>query len=127
MFKEISEPEYRAAKGLNFSSLAAYYNKGENSPDHALIKTEFKSYFEYGKMFESKLQDMATGSTVFDDRFFQSKVSGNMPDQMIKWIDEGEDLESHIVYTKAGAPSGTHKTRHAFIDEALENPGKIPV
>ncbi|MBI9093077.1 MAG: PD-(D/E)XK nuclease-like domain-containing protein [Desulfobacterium sp.] len=124
---EITEEEYRKLPGLNFSSLAAFYNKGTYSPDHALMTFQFKSYFEFGKMFESLIQDMATGSKEFDVRFFQSTVDGTMPDDLIKWIDEKEDLENHYVYTQKGALSGTYKKRHAFLDEARAHPGKIPV
>jgi hypothetical protein len=124
---EITEEEYRKYPGLNFSSLASFYNKGTYSPDHALMSIDFKSYFEFGKMFEALLQDTATGTKTFDERFFQSTVDGNMPDKMIQWIDEKHDLTSYYVYTKKGDLSGTYKTRHAFLDEALENPGKIPV
>lgn len=124
---DISEKEYRKLPGLNFSKLAAFYNKGINSPDHALLEVKFKSYFEFGKMFETLIQDMAKGSNEFEKRFFQSTVKGNMPDDMIRWIDEKEDLEQFYVWTKKGDLSKTFKTRHDFLDEAQENPGKIPV
>lgn len=126
--QQMTEQEYREYPAMNFSSLAAYNNKGVYSPDHALMKIEFKSYFEYGKMFETMLQDAVKGTSEFQDRFFKSTVSGSMPDDMIKWIDEGEDLESHIKYNKDGITrNGSCKTKHAFIDEAMANPGKIPV
>jgi hypothetical protein len=122
-----TEEEYRKARGLNFSKLAAYWNEGLYSPDHALIHTEAKSYFEYGKMFESLLQDTVKGTSEFSNRFFVSGVQGNMPDKMVKWIDAGEDLEIKIVHNKDGSRSKTHSTMHAFIDECLEHPGMIPV
>lgn len=123
----ISEAEYRELEGLNFSKLAAFWNAGTESPDHALMKVEFKSYFEFGKMFETLLQDSVKGTQEFEARFFQSTVDGKMPDDMIKWIDTKEDLSQFYVYTKKGDLSGTYKTRHAFLDEAIKNPGKIPV
>lgn len=124
---KMSEAEYRNYQALNFSSLANYYNAGVYSPDHALMKVEYKSYFEYGHQFETMLQDAVKGTNEFEKRFFKSTVSGKMPDDLIKWIDEGEDLETKFVYTKKGDRSETHKTRHAFLDEAMANPGKIPV
>ena len=99
---QITEEEYRKYPGLNFSSLASFYNKGTYSPDHALMSIDFKSYFEFGKMFEALLQDTATGTKTFDERFFQSTVDGNMPDKMIQWIDEKHDLTSYYVYTQKG-------------------------
>ncbi len=125
--KPMTEAEYRAYPAINFSSLAAYYNKGTYSPDHALMEIEYKSYFEYGKMFETMLQDAAKGTDEFSERFFKSTVSGKMPDGMIKWIDEGEDLETHIRKNKDGSRNKQSTTLHAFIDEAMANPGKIPV
>jgi len=127
-----TEEEYRKHKALNFSKLGSYYHEGIYSPDHALIELEFKSYFEYGKMFETLLQDTVKGTKDFDKRFFISGVSGAIPEKLIQWIDEKEDLESHIVYNKPKKDgsverSKTHKIMHAFIDECLDNPGMIPV
>jgi hypothetical protein len=119
--------EYRAHPGLNFSSLAAYYNAGVHSPDHALMTTDFKSYFEYGKMFESMLQDAVSGTSTFSDRFYITTLENKMPDELIGWIDNGEDLTTKYEYTKKGDLSLTYKGRHAYLDEALQNPGKIPV
>jgi hypothetical protein len=124
---EMNEIEYRAHKAVNFSSLAAFYNKGSYSPDHALMGVEFKSYFEYGKMFETLLQDSVKGTDHFNQRFFKCDISGKMPDDLIRWIDNKEDLSSKYIYTKKGDLSKTHRTRHAFLDVAVENPGKIPV
>jgi hypothetical protein len=123
----MNEKEYRKHPGLNFSNLAAFYNKGIYSPDHALLKFHYKSYFEYGKMFESMLQDAATGSNEFGKRFYQSKVDGKMPDELIKWIDEKEDLNQFYKFNKDGSKSKTCKTKHAYLDEAQLNIGKIPV
>lgn len=125
--KPTNESEYREYQAINFSSLAAYYNKGVYSPDHALMTVDYKSYFEYGKAFETMLQDAVKGTEEFKNRFFQSTVAGKMPDDLIKWIDEGEDLEQFYVYTKTGALNATYKTLHAFLDEAKANTGKIPV
>jgi hypothetical protein len=119
--------EYRAAPGLNFSSLASYYNAGVHSPDHALMTVDFKSYFEYGRQFESMLQDAVTGSTTFSDRFYFTELENKMPDELIEWIDTGIDLTTKYEYTKKGDLSLTYKGRHAYLDEALKNPGKIPV
>lgn len=124
---DITEAEYRKYPGLSFSNMAAFYNKGTYSPDHALMKFHYKSYFEFGKMFETMVQDMATGSKEFEKRFFQSTVAGKMPDDLIKWIDEKEDLDQFYVLKKDGGRSATYKTRHAFLDEAQSNPGLIPV
>lgn len=124
---DITEAEYRKYPGLNFSNMAAFYNKGIYSPDHALMKFHYKSYFEFGKMFETMVQDMATGSKEFEKRFFQSTVTGTMPDDLIKWIDEKDNLEDHYEYTTKRALHGTYKKRHAFLDEAQSHPGLIPV
>lgn len=123
----MNEKEYRAYPAINYSSLASYYNKGTYSPDHALMKIESKSYFEYGKMFETLLQDLVKGTDEFGKRFYFSKLTNNMPENLIKWIDEEHDLTQYYEYTKAGKLSGTYKGRHAYLDEALKNPGKIPV
>lgn len=124
---QMSEQEYREYPALNFSRLAAYYNKGIYSPDHALMTIEYKSYFEYGKMFETKMQDAVQGTDEFSKRFFKSEASGKMPDSLIQWIDEKEDLSSKYKLNKDGSKSKTSKTLHAFLNESLSNAGKIPV
>jgi len=124
---DMSEQEYRKYPALNFSSLAAFYNKGVFSPDHALMKMEYKSYFEYGKMFENMLQDAVSGTNEFEKRFFQTEVAGKMPDEMISWIDNEDDLEQYYKINKDGSRSKTCRVKHAFLDEAMNNPGKIPV
>jgi len=124
---QLTESEYRKHPAMNFSSLASYYNKGTYSPDHALMKMEYKSYFEYGKQFETMLQDAVKGTDEFGKRFYFSQLKNKMPDDLIMWIDEKHDLKSYYQYTKAGALSGTFKGRHAYLDEAIKNPGKIPV
>ncbi len=124
---QMTEKEYRAHPAQNFSSLSAFYNKGIYSPDHALMKIEFKSYFEYGKMYEAMLQDAVKGTDTFGERFYFTELPNKMPDDLIKWIDNGDDLEQYFEYKKDGGRSATFKGRHAYLDEALKNPGKIPV
>lgn len=125
--KEMTEEEYRAHPAINFSSIASFYNKGVYSPDHALMKFEFKSYFEYGKMFETMLQDALSGTKEFEKRFFVTELANKMPDNLIKWINDGDDLLQYFELKKDGGRSATYKGRHAYLDEALKNPGKIPV
>lgn len=122
-----TEEEYRAYPALSSSILARYWNEGIYSPDHALMKFEAKSYFEYGKMFETLLQDTVKGTDEFFDRFFVSGIDATRPDELVQWIDNGDDLEQHYVYTKKGDLHGTYKGRHAFLDECIAHPGKIPV
>lgn len=124
---QMTETEYRAYPALSSSNLSAFYNKGIYSPDHALMKIEFKSYFEYGHQLETMLRDAVKGTYTFHERFYLSQVDGKMPDEMIGWIDNQEDLSSKYVHNKDGSLSGTHKVKHAFLDEAIHNPGKIPV
>jgi len=120
----ITEAEYRKYPAMNYSNLANFYQ----SPDHALMPTEPKSYFEHGKIFESLLCDTATGSDIFSKRYFFSRLSGILPDDLIQPIEQGEDLEQYVRYNKDKITrSGTHKKRHAFIDECMANPGLIPV
>jgi len=119
----VTEKEYRAAPGLNYSNLSRF----NQSQDHCLMPFEHKSYFEFGKMFETLLQDSCTGTTTFTDRFFTCDVDGSLPDDLIFLIDSGSDLTLEYKYTKAGDRSKTFKKRHAFLDAAIDNPTKIPV
>lgn len=120
----MEEIEYRKAKGINYSALARF----NESQDHALLPFKHKSYFEIGKMFETLLQDACTGSTMFEEKYFVCDVSGKMPDNLIELIDLNSNLEDEIVYNKDGVTrSKTHKTKHAYIDECIKNPGMYPV
>jgi hypothetical protein len=123
-----TEKQYRAAPGLNYSNLSRF----NQSQDHCLMPFEHKSYFEFGHQFEQLLQDACTGSTTFSERFFYCNVDGALPDDLIFLIDSGADLTLEYVYNKPDKKgnrklSGMYKKRHAFLDAALENPGKIPV
>ena len=118
-----TEKQYRAAPGLNYSNLSRF----NQSQDHCLMAFEHKSYYEYGKMFETLLQDACTGTATFAERFFISEVDGILPDDLIKMIDMGWDLTLEYKYNKDGSRSKTCKKKHAFLDAALEHPGMIPV
>jgi len=115
-YSQITEKEYRKHPALNFSSLASYYNNGVYSPDHALVKIKYKSYFEYGIQMETMIQDAVSGSKEFEKRFYFTELINKMPDDLIKWIDSGDDLTEYYEYTKAGKLSGTYKGRHAYLD-----------
>ena len=118
------EKEYRSAPGLNSTFLAQFYE----SQDHALLKTPHKSHFETGHIFEDMVRDACKGTTFFKDRYFVSSVtSGGIPDELMPWIEKGVDLETKYVYTTKNERHRTYKTRHAYLDECLNNPGKYPI
>ena len=115
---------YREAEGISSSILAAFID----APDVALMDREPKGYFEEGRAFERLLQDYMTGSSLFADRFFVADCSGSMPDDLIAWIESGEDLAQKYGYNKDGITlNGTKKTLHGFLDECIKNPGKVPI
>jgi len=121
----MTEEQYRKERGINYSELSRF----NESQDHALLPFKHKSYFEIGKMFETMLQDACIGTEDFADKYFLCEISAKMPDDLISLIDSGINLEAEIRYNKDGETrSGTHKTRHAFIDACLEHkPGLYPV
>ncbi len=75
---EINRENYRAFPGLNYSFLADY----RESEEKAAKGTGPKSFFETGKAFESIIEDRATGSTLFADRYFVANVTGTMPEKL---------------------------------------------
>ena len=120
----MTEQEYREAPGLNYSLLADF----ADSPDKALMEREPKSYFEVGKIFETLFQDEIQGTNRFSETYFVADLSGTIPEKIVKWLDEGSDLESCYVYNKDGVTkSKTYKNVHAWLDACLEFPGKRPV
>lgn len=125
---------YFEKPGLSSGQLAKYWNRGNYSPDMALIETTPKAIFTTGHAFEALCYDLShPGSETFFADFFISEQTGNLPDCIARVIEEkpiekqAEALEKLIKLTKAGVPNKTHKTRHAYIDECLANPGKMPV
>jgi hypothetical protein len=122
----MTEKEYRQYPAVNYSSLAAFYNDGINSPDHALMDFGYKGYFEYGKQFEIMLQDACQGGGSFGDHYFITELTGKMPDELPKWIEEGT-IGDQYEYTKTGKLNMQKKVKHAYLDACKDNPGKIPV
>ena len=126
---DTEEKEYRSWEAINYSSLADF----KESQDHALMEKEPKSYFEEGKAFELLIEDRAKGTTKFDARFFLADAPGAMPDDLAGWIENKENLESKYVWNKPDKKTGevrlslSHKTKHAWLDECRDNPGKMPM
>jgi len=119
----MTEAEYRADPAFNYSLLAAF----NDSQDHALMKIPPKTVFEQGKAFERLLQDRIQGTDYFHERYFDCDVEGDMPKDMPLWFENGDDLTKKYVYKDNGDRHGTYKTRHAYLDVCLKNPGKLPV
>ena len=128
-YMDCSVEEYRAWPAINYSSLADF----NESQDHALMEKPAKSYFEEGTAFELQIEDMATGTEKFSERFFIADAPGAMPDDLAGWIERGEDLESKYVWNKPNKktgevrPSLTHEKKHLWLDECRKHPGKMPV
>lgn len=122
VIKKMDEPQYRAHPAINYSLLADF----KEAPDVALMQKESKSYFEEGKAFERLLEDIITGSDHFNERFYSSKVEGKMPDELPSWIKEGTTAEQYV-FKQDGTPNNTYKTRHAYLTECTEYPGRIPI
>lgn len=117
-----AEQRYRVHPGLNYSSLADFYE----SPDHALMVRTEKAYFEVGNLFETLLFDAVTGQRTFADRFFVGRDT-TPPDKILQWLAAGENLEDQYTYNKDGSKSKKCANLHAWIDACLENPGKTPI
>jgi hypothetical protein len=120
----MTEKEYRAAAGLNYSSMASF----SISPDHALMEFKPQSYFEEGKQFELMVQDACQNTRLFFDKYFICECSGAMPNNLIWLIENNKDLEKEYIYNADGITlSGKHKTKHAYLDECIANKGMLPV
>lgn len=128
IYIDIEEKEYRSDPALNYSLLAAFHE----SPDHALMKVEPKSYFEFGKAFELLIRDITQGTELFSERFFVCDASGEMPDNkkpdkdLSNCIDKGMDLNELFNLKNNGERSDTSKRLHQWLDCCLEHPGKMP-
>jgi len=115
--------EYFKKTGLNYSTLADFHR----SQDHALKPHEPKSYFEIGTALETTLQDVAQGTSLYFDRYFNSDSPGSIPEKIVGWIDAGEDLTEKYQYNKDGSKSKKYSRIHSWLDDCLKHPGKIPM
>ena len=129
IYFDMPEKDYRQLPAQNYSSLADF----NESQDHALIVKPGKSYFEEGTAFELLIEDRAKGSNKFAERFFLADAPGNMPDDLVGWIENKEDLKSKYKWnkpdkiTKEIVLNGKHKRCHAWLDECQRVPGKMPM
>lgn len=128
IYLEMPEKDYRKLPALNYSSLADF----NISQDHALLEKTGKSYFEFGNAFELLIEDRAKNTSKFAERFFLADVEGEMYKDLAGWINNKEDLESKYKWNKPKKDgsvvlSGTHRNRHAWLDECLKNPGMMPM
>lgn len=128
-YPEMTEEEYRASDGANYSHMAAFYE----SQDHALLPVTPKSYFEFGNAFELYLQDIAQGTSKFYERFFVCDAPGSMPEKLPMMLKADQPLEDFYVYNKPDKKTGevsrnkTNKKLHAWLDCCVENPGLMPM
>jgi len=115
---------YRDRPGLNYSTLARFYQ----GPDFALLDVEPKSYFEIGNSLELALQDRAQGTDTWHDRFFEAESAGTIPEKLVKWIEDDEDLTTKYTFNKDGETRNKKYSRiHDWLDECIAHPGKIPM
>lgn len=121
--KDMTEPEYRAYPAINYSALADF----SISQDHALLPRSEKPAFSFGHAFEDILRDAATGTELFNERYFVADIASPAPAEILSMIGTDEDMTSLIAYNKDGSRSKTHKTKHAWIDACMENPGLVPI
>lgn len=120
----MNEQEYRKAEGQNYSALSEFYK----SQDHALLPSQHKAIYDFGHVYETLLRDICQSTGEMEEKYFICDVSGAMPDDLCRLIHSGSDLEKEIIYNADGKTrNGHHKTRHAFIDSCLGNPGRYPV
>jgi len=123
IYPEMSVKDYRAADGLNYSLLADWMDTRSKKV------RENKNFYEFGKAFESKLQDDFTRSNIFNKRFFITTAPGMMPDNLADWLEHGVDLSKKFTLLKSGKRSQDkrYKRLHAWLDDCIDNPGFVPI
>jgi len=131
--KEISE--YRQHGGINYSSLADFYD----GPDIALMRLaerRMSQEMAIGNAFEAVLLDTLSGKDPvygeFGKGFFVH--SGNIPASYNPaWIESAANLGQFYIYNKKAkkdespALNGTYKALHAILDACQEHPGCYPI
>lgn len=128
-YLDTSEKEYRKWDAINYSSLARFLE----SQDHALLDWPAKSYYEEGTAFELMVEDMATGTSKFSERFFIADAPGTMPDDLAGWIERSDNLENRYIWNNADKKTGEvrlnkrHERMHIWLDECRKHPGQMPV
>jgi hypothetical protein len=85
---------------------------------------------DYGRLFESMIEDECTGSTLVQDKFLKAEVLGKngnaaeCPNEVVEALSNGTDLNELYVRKKDGELHGTYATRHAWLDLYQEAGGK---
>ena len=119
----MNEKEYREYPALNSTRIMRFLE----SPATVLLPQEPKSYFAFGKMFESLARDTWTGDGDMWDRYFVCEAAGSMPERLVKLLDEGVDLADAYVMKKDGTRNYQQKNLHFWLDECQKQPGKWPI
>jgi len=131
--------------GQSSGKLSDFRNAGDYSPDNVLENERLEKSgerwqfaFERGNALEAMCFDLTHDTRTFFDRFFISEQDNEPPDEIGRIIanrdvtEHEEKLKSLIVLNnpdKNGDQkrNATYKKRHAYIDECLAAPGKMPM
>jgi hypothetical protein len=108
--------EYIKAPGLNSSLLGSF----ADDPLVANAPGQAKSYFEEGKAWERMVQDKATGSNLFDERFFIGDDTP-IPEKLAPCIKSKEPLWSFIELTKKNELHKGKENLHCWISQCLND------
>lgn len=114
--------KYREHPGINYSSLADWH-QNRCLPTARAMKPEYV----FGHAFEALIQDIARGTTAYNDGYFSADPAKSIPEEIYQALEDGADLDALYVRTKSGAVNGQYKARHGWIDACLANPGKVPL
>jgi hypothetical protein len=85
---------------------------------------------DYGRLFESMLEDEYTGSTLVQDGFLKAEVFGKngnqteCPKEVVEALSSGADLNKLYVCKNDGSYNATYANRHAWLDLYQEAGGK---
>ena len=122
----ISEPTevqtYRALDALNYSMLADW----KGCPGNLTIEKKVTAAMELGTAGHLLLQDVVTDNGCFHNHYF-TVDGGELPDSIVQALKSDVDLTKLYHYTKSGALDGRYKAHHAYLDQCIDNPGKMPI
>lgn len=136
---------YFKQPGQSSGKLATFRNGGDYSPDCVLEYERLVSAgafwqyaFELGNALECLCYDLTHDSRTFFDKFFISDHDNEPPDDIGRVIvnnpaeKHAELFEKLVVWNKPDKSgkvekNKTYSKRHAYIEECLANPGRMPI
>jgi hypothetical protein len=118
--------DYKLLPGLTQSTLGDWHMS--ESPEHFVLRQSDKidkAMFVQGRLFETFIEDRISSSFITADKFHVIDAPGEMPEEIFRAIENGDDLKTLYVYNKDGARNKQKERFHAWLDVMIDVPENL--